>query len=413
MLFRARQCAPFLFLLLTASPAAADEPAPKPPLAETGPVDVRLTAADPTDLPRPLPLDPEAVAPPSGADSAEVEKKGRELVIAPIPIVNPTFGTGLALVAGLVFPIDKNDKDSPPTVAGVGGFYTDNHSYAVAAAIRTYLDHDRWRLLGIAATSQLNYDFFGVGSGAGSAGKSIPLSQRVDAFGLEGLRRVASSLFAGIRYVYARSVIRVDGENPDVSFPERDLEEVSASLGLHVQGDSRDSTFNPSRGVLADLRTDFYDPAFGSTRTYQSYSASGNLYLAAGARQILAVRLSACAAHGDVPTYALCLFGSHNDLRGYDIGRYRDRAMFATQAEYRLSLPESLGFFGKFGFVAFAGVGEVAPSFSNLNSDELLPGGGAGIRFLVARQNRINFRIDYAWGKAGSRGLYIGVGEAF
>jgi outer membrane translocation and assembly module TamA len=87
--------------------------------------------------------------------------------------------------------------------------------------------------------------------------------------------------------------------------------------------------------------------------------------------------------------------------------------MFATQAEYRLSLPESLGFFGKFGFVAFAGVGEVAPSFSNLNSDELLPGGGAGIRFLVARQNRINFRIDYAWGKAGSRGLYIGVGEAF
>jgi outer membrane protein assembly factor BamA len=410
---RARRCVPLLLLLLTVPLTAAGEPNPEPTPGAPAPINVRLTAADPIDLPRPMPIDEETVAPSPGATPADGGKRSRELVIAPIPIVNPTFGTGLALVAGLVFPINKDDKDSPPTVLGAGGFYTDNHSYAAAAAIRTYLNHDRWRLLGIAATGELNYDFFGVGSGAGSAGKSVPLSQRVDAFGAEVLRRVSTSLFAGIRYAHARSVLRVDGENPEVPVPERDLEETSASLGLHVQADSRDSTFNPSRGVLADLKTDFYDPAFGSTRTYQSYTAAGNAYVAAGERQILAMRVSACSARGDTPLYALCLFGSRNDLRGYDIGRYRDHAMFAAQAEYRLSLPESLGFLGKFGFVAFAGLGEVAPSFSALNSEDLLPGGGAGIRFLVAKENRINFRIDYAWGKAGSKGLYIGVGEAF
>ena len=409
----ARRCIPVLLLLLSVSRLSAQDPTSEPASGQNAPLNIRLGASDPTDLPRPLPLDPEVVAPPSGTAPAKTEKRGSELVVAPIPIVNPTFGSGLALVAGLVFPIDKSDKDSPPTVLGVGGFYTDNKSYSVAAAIRTYLDHDRWRVLGIAATGKLNYDFFGVGSGAGSAGNSVPLSQNVNAYGAEVLRRVSSVLFAGARYVYARSTIRVDEENPDVPVPERDREDTSAALGLHVQADSRDSTFNPTRGVLADLKAEFNDPAFGASRTYQSYSAAGNVYASVGEREILAMRLSACSAQGDTPLYALCLFGSRNDLRGYDIGRYRDRVMFATQAEYRLSLPESLGFFGKFGFVAFAGVGEVARTFSALNSDDLLPSFGAGIRFLVAKQNRINFRIDYAWGKSGSKGLYIGVGEAF
>jgi hypothetical protein len=110
-----------------------------------------------------------------------------------------------------------------------------------------------------------------VGSGAGSAGKSVPLSQRVDAFGVEVLRRVTESLFAGLRYTYAHSVIRVDGENPDVSVPERDLEETSAFLGLHVQADSRDSTFNPSRGLLPISKPTSttrlrLDPTYQSTR---------------------------------------------------------------------------------------------------------------------------------------------------
>ncbi|HET7452007.1 MAG TPA: BamA/TamA family outer membrane protein, partial [Thermoanaerobaculia bacterium] len=308
--------------------------------------------------------------------------------------------------------IDREDRESPPTIAGLGGFYTDNHSWALAAAFRTYLDHDRWRVMAVGATSDLHYDFFGVGSGAGNAGVSVPLSQRVDALGVELLRRVRPSLFAGLRYTTARSVIRVESDNPEVPVPENDLRETSGALGVRIQGDSRDSTFYPSRGFFADLKADFDDPAFGATRTYQSYTVAGNLYTSLAKRSVLALRLSGCSAQGDVPLYALCLFGARNDLRGYDIGRYRDHAMFATQAEFRVSPPERSGILGRIGFVAFAGVGEVAPSFSGLGSDTLLPSAGGGVRILVARENRINFRIDYAWGKAGG-GLYLGLGEAF
>lgn len=402
---------PVPLLLAAAAAAAADEPGATPASGAAPSVSLRLTPGDPAELPRPLPIDPDVLAPPA-ARPRKPGTTGTEFVIAPIPIVNPTFGTGLALAAGLVFPIDPDDADSPPSIAGVGGFYTDSHSYAIAAAFRTYLDHDRWRLLAAAATSDLHYDFFGVGSGAGNAGVSVPLSQRVDGYAVEVLRRVRPSFFAGLRYVWARSVIRVESANPEIPVPEEGRSETSAALGLHLQGDSRDSTFYPARGVLADLKADFNDPAVGATRTYQSYTVAGNVYARLGERGVLAMRLSGCSAQGDVPLYALCLFGMRNDLRGYDIGRYRDRLMYATQAEYRVSPPDRRGVLGRIGFVVFAGVGEVAPTVSAFGSDQLLPSLGGGLRILVARENRINFRIDYAWGKSG-RGLYLGLGEAF
>jgi hypothetical protein len=39
-------------------------------------------------------------------------------------------------------------------------------------------------------------------------------------------------------------------------------------------------------------------------------------------------------------------------------------------------------------------------------------GGGSGLRFTLAKQDHINLRIDYAWGK-NSTALYIGIMEAF
>jgi outer membrane protein assembly factor BamA len=231
----------------------------------------------------------------------------------------------------------------------------------------------------------------------------------------EALRRVSGTLFLGARYVYAQTDLKIDSADlgSEAAPPERDRSIPLAALGLRVQADSRDSTTYPLRGALADLESDFYDPAFGGKRSFQSYRVYGNAYFSLRERQVLAARLTACSVRGDAPVYALCLFGIKNDLRGYQVGKFLNRAMLATQAEYRLSLPERLGFFGHFGFVAFAGVGEVAPGLGDLNSKDLLPSAGLGIRYLLAKENHVNFRFDYAWGKAGNRGLYVGVGEAF
>jgi hypothetical protein len=41
-----------------------------------------------------------------------------------------------------------------------------------------------------------------------------------------------------------------------------------------------------------------------------------------------------------------------------------------------------------------------------------LPSVGGGLRYLLTEKNKINFRLDVAWGK-DERLIYVGVGEAF
>jgi len=158
----------------------------------------------------------------------------------------------------------------------------------------------------------------------------------------------------------------------------------------------------------------------GSPATYTTISASAWLRRrsvlpcrgrqppttsAAGSR-VVAYRAAVCAIGGDAPFYALCKLGNSQDIRGYAVGVYQDRRMIVGQVEYRRELP------WRFGLAAFFGLGEVADSFGDFNGDDILPGGGIGVRFLLAEQNHINLRVDYAWGRDSSA-LYVGLLEAF
>jgi hypothetical protein len=114
-----------------------------------------------------------------------------------------------------------------------------------------------------------------------------------------------------------------------------------------------------------------------------------------------------CDVPGDrVPFFELCMYGSGADLRGYELGRYRDHFMVAAQTEYRLTLPWRIS------VTVFGGTGEVAPSFGRLNSENLLPAGGAGLRYALSSKYRVNYRVDYAIGKNGGTWI-VTLGEAF
>jgi hypothetical protein len=81
--------------------------------------------------------------------------------------------------------------------------------------------------------------------------------------------------------------------------------------------------------------------------------------------------------------------------------------MFATQLEYRLSLPKRLG------VVGFGGTGEVVPGGSQaFRINNLLSAGGGGARFQLSKTYRVNLRADFARGK-DTWTWSMGVGEAF
>jgi len=335
------------------------------------------------------------------------EKRG-SLVIAPIPISSPAFGSGLLLIAGYVFKLNEQDKSSPPSWLGAAGAITNNGSRGLILGGRLYVKENKYQTTFAVGKGRANLDFFGIGRIPGRPPISVPLSISGTIFFGEVMRNVGKNIFVGPRYQYRRLSSRIDGDPVEGGFviPDIDLKSNSAALGFHIQRDMRDSTFYPTKGTLFDLTGDFFDQAWGSRREYKTYKIAYNGFRKIGNRQVLAYRAMACSANGSVPFYDLCLYGFSNDLRGYTTGEFQNRRMFATQAEYRRELPKRLG------VVVFGGIGGVARRWGDFRSDQLLPAAGAGLRFKLDKKNHINYRIDFAYGREG-RTLSIGVGEAF
>jgi outer membrane protein assembly factor BamA len=146
-------------------------------------------------------------------------------------------------------------------------------------------------------------------------------------------------------------------------------------LGFRVVRDTRPNHFYPTTGTFTQFTSDFFAQALGSKYTFQSYRFTFNKYGTVGKNQVLAYNLFDCSTGGAPPFYANCVYGTNNELRGYEAGRYLDRYMIATQVEYRVSLPK------RFGVAVFGSIGEVVPGGKEIfRIDNFLPsiGGGPG-----------------------------------
>lgn len=348
-------------------------------------------------------------AQPNNVESTKKQKRG-EFLIAPIPMHSPAIGAGLELGLGYLFKLDPKDKVSPPSAIGVGALFTSNGTRGAGIGGKLYLKEDRYRVTAAAGRARVNYDFFGPGLISGKSGISIPITGRGTAFFGEVLRRVKGKVYVGGRFQYRQLSIAIrpqegsSGGRPVI--PEVEFQARTVALGVKTARDTRDDSLYPTHGSLFNFGGDFFDQAWGSKFEYQVYKTDFNRYHSLKPHHVLAYRASGCVVNGRVPFYDLCLFGASNDLRGYTAGRYQDRRMFATQAEYRVELPK------RFGLVAFAGVGGVARHVNEFRMDQLLPAGGVGGRFRISKESHINFRVDYGVGRNGHT-VTVGVGEAF
>lgn len=328
-----------------------------------------------------------------------------DVVVAPIPISNPTIGTGLGMV---VMPFYHLGQGSPLSNTAVAFGATSSGSWGVGAAQSTRLRRDDLRIDGILAYIDVRYRFYGAGASAGINGTSVPIVQKGYVFAPELLFETSRRLFVGLRYRGLRMETSLEGPDapPQIAaLLGRSLTIVASGLGPRATFDTRDHDMNPSSGVLLDLRANFNSKDLGSDFEYQTYELGGNYYRRLG-RGVLALRGYACQASDRAPLFDLCLFGAGNDLRGYEVGRYRDSAMVAAQAEYRFPLA------GRFGAVVFGGWGKVARSFGDMNEEPDLPSVGAGVRWLASQKARVNLSVDVARGRDATS-VYVYVRESF
>lgn len=182
---------------------------------------------------------------------------------------------------------------------------------------------------------------------------------------------------------------------------------VSSGLGAVFLIDTRDNVVSAAKGEIVQASTYLYRSWLGSDFNFVSVNLLGAKYWTTYREQVLAVNLVANLNFGDPPLPALAAAGGDDILRGYAKNRFRDQHFVGAQAEYRIPI------WWRIGAVVFAGVGDVFGRASDFAFSRLKPSVGLGLRGAYDPKERLNVRLDFAWGAGGESSFYIMFGEAF
>ena len=234
-----------------------------------------------------------------------------------------------------------------------------------------YFAEDRWRVAAAVGNTDINFQFY-VEDPALSGGNFYDYSTKMNLVMLQVQRNIFKRIYLGPTgyMIKSTTTFGFPGASGQDSVTQSNLNNV----GYIISNDTRDHVQYPTRGMFLNFKNQFYRSWAGSDYKFERYLITYNQFFKLRETKILAVRASLNIASGDVPFEGQSVVGG-DDIRGYSQGKYRNDQVYALQAEYRWS------FYKRWGLVAFAGVASAVAKFSDIPDNEILPGGGAGLRF--------------------------------
>lgn len=288
-------------------------------------------------------------------------------------------------------------------------FITLERQYGIWLDHALYSDQDTWFFLGRIRWQSFPLLYFGIGPDTTEEPQAI-----VDAnyllFKERILRRIYKSYYVGLEIDLQRLTnTQFNWQEDAGELPLGANGSSNLGLGLGIVHDDRHNVLNVRKGWFAELAYLRYGLFNKNQFQFSNLLLDSRWYIPVKKQQVLAFQVFGQSMRGEVPFNQLALMGGESLMRGYYLGRFRDRNLLAGQVEYRW-LPFS--FSKRFGGAAFFSMGTVAPRLGNLNFHDIKPAGGAGIRFLLFKKKDIFTRIDVAFTEEGP-GYYFFIGEAF
>ena len=322
-----------------------------------------------------------------------------------IPITEPAIGYG---AVGLVAFMDKPDKVEEgtamrPNITAVGAMATENGTWgAFGADIRHWM-HGRVESLVAGGYVNVNLRYYPTPPPEGLDGDSLEYNMKVVFGGIRGRYRFEDTPWSvALAYLYARNELTVPGEllPPGVELPE--FTQNLAALAPSVQWDSRDNIFTPTRGVFAQLSTQFYGEAWGSDGDYNTPAFLAFGYYPAADNLTLGLKVGLRGSSDDVPFYLLPFI----QLRGVPALRYQGNTAGEVEAEVRWQC------YKRFSLVGFGGYGSTRFEEGNRTTSESATTYGIGFRYEIARGYGMHMGIDIARGPEDTI-LYVQFGSAW
>ena len=254
----------------------------------------------------------------------------------------------------------------------------------------------------------------------------------------------------GIRLTFRRPRSRYDERvwygltlrNEDVSFVQRRFvagqlvpvgpeQSEGRVMGIQVsyELDTRDLFFDPSRGTRRIIACEVAPKLLGGERAFQKINLDWRWYRPLGGgklrvskeiqipKNVLAMRLLAGYAFGDVPIFENYFVGGPENLRGYRIDRFVGQRMLVLNVEVRHRLNRNIQLV-LFGDAGDAWGGPHSMDFKAAvqgivkRRESLSPhyGYGIGIRFTTPLGL---FRFDFALNDEGGSRFHVSVGQTF
>lgn len=247
-----------------------------------------------------------------------------------------------------------------------------------------------------------------------------PMSFLLRRFYATAMRRVSGDVYLGVGFHFDQFSDIVDelaqqGEQTPFTDYSGGLVSSTRAVGISINllADTRDNLVNAKDGYYLNWSFRDYLADFGSDDNWQELWVEVRVYphLPEKSDNVLAFWLFGWMAFGHAPYLNLPSNGWDTygrGARGYLAGRIRGEGQIYAESEYRFSLTRD----GLWGAVVFAnGTSTVHQDTGTFSRVDM--GVGAGIRMKFNKHTSTNLAIDYAWGRAGSSGFFLGMTEVF
>ncbi|HTN36096.1 MAG TPA: BamA/TamA family outer membrane protein [Arachidicoccus sp.] len=353
-------------------------------------------------------------------------KKSSGITVIPNIASNPTIGSqiGIKAVAGKVL---GQDPKTYLSVAATSASITTKGILYFYITHNVFTNANKLNFQGSLIASKSVTPDFGLDLKADASGKrkGYVFHSQYYSFKEKVYKEVAPKLYLGAGLVFdIRRNTTIDNQdmskipygiyNEKYGF-ENDRYMANGFL-FDVQYTSRDNQNRAYKGMYANAGIRVNQSWIGSTQNASQFTVDLRKYISLSKNNpehVLALwTWSSYVLGGALPYFELPGTGrdpNYRSGRGYTISYYKGTQFFYYETEYRFPITKNKLFSG----VVFMNV----ESENNDKGVKLFqnwqPAGGAGLRVLFNKETRTNLCLDYAFGKFGAHGFFLGLNEAF
>lgn len=333
----------------------------------------------------------------------------KNLRILPLPLFwyTPETKFGIGIAAMFNFRFNQKDTSYRVSTVQIGEAFTQEKQWINFSSFQLFPAKEKFYIYGEAGYYHYRYYFYDIGN-SNTMGHKENYDINFTRIRTNFLFRVFPKFYSGIRYWLEKHQATASDTNGFllnqhyIGYPNA----FTSSPGWVFLYDSRNHLFFPTSGWLAEFSWQKDSKITGSDFEFSRISLDISRYFPLLKNHVFALNQYAVWAHGEVPFTQLSMLGGNKKMRGYYEGRFRDHLMLLTQAEIRIQI------FPRWFLNLFSSVGCVAKNFSDLQIRNTRFSGGLGIRFRIDKKQKVNLRLDTAFGKDGMKN-YFTFNEAF